>query len=129
VPVAPTSEADVPEAVMPVAPGVPSPPNVLAYAHTDCVAVLVEAPTAVSVNVVHPIELVGIVPVIIADVNGVASTCGELILAVFVIEAEVGVAEYAAINAGLITEAPSSTVEPPEKDVIEKPGAILSAVS
>jgi hypothetical protein len=56
----------------------------------------------------------------VPEVNGVVSVSGESMFSVLVIFALVGVEEYVAANEGLMIDAPTGTVCPPVKLVIEK---------
>jgi hypothetical protein len=94
-----------------------------------CVAVRVEVPTAVKVNVTLVCDVSVKAPVTVPLVYGDTRVSGESIDAVFVMLAEDGVDEYDAVKVGFVTVAPISTVDPPEKPVIEKPAPMSSLVS
>ncbi len=114
------STAVVPDAVtLEVAPVAPLPPKISQPQFPVCVAVIVVPCVALSVKVVVAGEVFTKVPVTVPEVNGVVSVVGDEILSVLVILALVGVVEYDAAKVGLTTDAPTGTVQPPVKLVIE----------
>lgn len=115
--------AVVPDAVtVDVAPAAPTPPNTRGFQTISCAFVGLAVLTAVRVKVVVVCAVLRKDPTTVPLVNGVVSVRGLSIESVFVMFALIGRLEYEAVNDGFVTVAPISTVLPPEKVTMEKPG-------